>query len=142
MLKVAGLRPVTRKLPSLSAIAPAMVTVDPLSLRETDARGCGVFEVSVILPRISKAGGAAEAAGAWAGAVAKGSASDVRKMALKNRGTVLSDWVGPSRLLPTSTAEYFRLQSTWTVTSGFQVVRFAGRLRRHRIVCFSRSVVG
>src|SRR3569832_220236 len=107
MLNVAGLRPVTRKLPSLSAIAPAMVTADPLSLSETEARGSGVFEVSVILPRISKAGGAAGAAGAWARAAAKGSASDVRKRALKNRGTVLSEWVGPSRLLPAHAAEYF-----------------------------------
>src|SRR6476659_8347977 len=56
MVKVAGRRPMTRKPPSFPAIAPAMVTGDPLSRRVTDALGSAAPAVSVMRPRISNDG--------------------------------------------------------------------------------------
>jgi hypothetical protein len=66
IVNVPGRSPVTRKRPSAPAIAPAIVTVDPLSRSETDARGSGAFAVSTILPRSSNDGAAAGGAGDWA----------------------------------------------------------------------------
>src|SRR5262245_18566949 len=86
--KVPGRRSVTRKLPSCPPKAPAIVKPFVFSRSEIEARGIGLFAVSTILPRISKAGGGpACCAGAWAADWFRGNARDDASRRIKGRDT-------------------------------------------------------
>src|SRR3982750_3538382 len=118
MEKTPGRRPVMRKVPSLPAKAPAMVTFDDLSRRVTDARGSGALAGAAILPRISKEGWAANGTGDWAPARTTGSARDDVSSAMVSRDTEVVSVSGlgtarPKARQPRSwtSAEYLVVQS-------------------------------
>jgi hypothetical protein len=69
-------------------MAPAIVTPELLSRRETAARGSGLLAVSTILPRISRDGcGAAGGVdgGPWAATVKPGTANEVASSRVSRR---------------------------------------------------------